>query len=687
MKIPIRNHISLLLVLVLMIQVIGSFHMFKDVKAEEIDSKTDPYEKVLEGTFETGMGSITVDTTVKNKFFSKNNNFEVTDKDSSSENYSLQLGKTPSAAETIGYHHTELEPKTKYQIMFSAKVGASNEKLSFRISGFKNNNPADVQNSLNYIEHTGIKNNDWSQFYYDFETSETGTSALIEFWTSPGSKAWIDDVIIIKKGQAEPPLSKPKLSRGSELFIKNGLQIQAWVTTDDDYKIRQWKKPPTPEDIVDLGLTAVQYNDAPNYSTGLHERYRLLQQSLPDLPDLKWGVAFGPNANHLSSLYFDSAAIAKHDPGKTGAPTKEQKENGFLTEDQLNNVENLVNIGFGDEENYSDTLTQTLKEWFDVSKKFYPNVLVHHNEVGNTPPATVSPISTFNEDMLRKYVRTAQPDFITYDMYYFRENRQSQEVGGTVIPFYDDLNRYRKIANEGYDGTGMSPIPFGNYMQGWRTGPGAATPERRGDGWYEMTESQVYLSGFANWTFGGKWLSVFRWIKDSPIYLFTDSRVDEDGNPIKYHIYNQFQEMIRQSKNIGDHLVRIHNKEIVVIPGQHNENGTIVKNDRPKDNKEWSKSLDQAYIDNIEIKNLGVANKGLNGDIFIGYFSPLQGSDTTEFFTSTAPKYFMILNGLTGGNGLAAEEQIGSSYETRQEIKVTFDLDRVDPSKLKKSAA
>src|SRR5699024_7515443 len=141
--------------------------------------------------------------------------------------------------------------------------------------------------------------------------------------------------------------------------------------------------------------------------------------------------------------------------------------------------------------------------------------LVHHNEVGNTPPEGISDISTFSEEMLRKYVQTAKPDLITYDMYYFRENRQSQEVGGTVIPFYDDLNRYRKIAAEGVDGTGLSPIPFGNYMQAWRTGPGAATPEKRGDGWYEMTESQIYLSGFANWTFGAKWLSIFRWIKDA----------------------------------------------------------------------------------------------------------------------------------------------------------------------------
>ncbi|MCJ8008005.1 hypothetical protein ACFFF5_21395 [Lederbergia wuyishanensis] len=637
---------------------------------------------VLNEGFDSGDDSITTNLEAINQFVSEKGNYQV---ESIVGDSALKLGKSSSSGETIHYHHTKLKPSTKYRIQYRAKVGAANQNLAYQISGYKNNVPKDVKLALNYIEHNSMKNTDWSTFYYDFETSEEGTSAWIQFQTQAGSTAWIDDITIEEKGQADPLLTKPTLSRASKRFIENGLQIQTWVTTDEDNKIRAWKKPPTPEDIVDLGITAVQYNDAPNYSKGLHERYAKLQETTPGLPDLKWGMAFAPNANHLSSNYFDSDTIAKHEPNRTGAPTKEQKENGFLTKNQLENVENLINIGFGDEENYSDTLTQILKDWFDVTKKFYPNVLVHHNEVGNTPPANITSISTFNEEMLRKYVRTAKPDFITYDMYYFRENRQSQEVGGTVIPFYDDINRYRKIAAEGYDGTGLSPIPFGNYMQGWRTGPGAATHEKRGDGWYEMTESQTYLSGFANWTFGGKWLSIFRWIKDSPIYLFTDSRVDENGNPIPYHIYDQTKELIRQSRNIGDHLTRLNSTEVSILPGQHMEGEKAVKNSRPKDNPEWNKSLDQAFIDNIDVKNLGPTNDGLDGDVFIGYFDPLPGFDTTEFFTSTSPKYFMILNGLTHGNGLPAEEQMGSSYETRQEIHVTFDLSEgINPTKLRK---
>ncbi|MGG1515586.1 S-layer homology domain-containing protein [Paenibacillus oryzisoli] len=630
---------------------------------------------VMSVDFENVTEAVYTDPAKTDGFISTDGNAEITNADKKSGVYSLKLGKSSSLPATVRYVKTGLQPSTAYRIVFSAKVANTSNKLSFRISGYRNNNPNDRQDIMNYIEHTQIQNSDWSTFHYDFETGAGIDRAYIEFNTAAGSTAFIDDVSMEIRGTGDVPLTASKLSRGSELFIKQGLQIQSWTATDEAYALKSWQKYPSGAAIKDLGLTAVQYHDAPEYNSEIHK----------EVPDLKWGIAFGPYASHLSSSYFESDAIKKFDSGKVGSPTQDEQDNGFLTAEQLANKDNLVNVGFGDEENYSDTLTQIIKDWFDVSKKQYPDVLVHHNEVGNTPTPEMSMISTFNEDMLRKYVRTAKPDFITYDMYYWRESRQSQEVGGTVIPFYDDLNRYRKIAAEGYDGSGKSPIPFGKYMQAWRTGPGAATPEKRGDGWYEMTESQINLEAFSNWTFGAKWLSMFAWLDQNPAYIFNDYRMDENGNINKYYTFDLYKEMVRQSKNLGEHLIRINSTDVRIVPGQHLSNGTAVSNARPAGNPAWSKAGDQAFIDSIDVKNIGVANNGLNGDVFIGYFDPLPGIDTTQFFTSTAPKYFMILNGLTSGEGLPAEEQKGSSNETRQQIKVTFDLSSgIDPGKLRK---
>ncbi|WP_284645162.1 ABC transporter substrate-binding protein [Paenibacillus silviterrae] len=647
----------------------------KDPTPDPNPSPTENPNMIFRTDFESVSDMVYSDPQVTDHFINADGNAELTTADRQSGSRSLKLGKSLAVPTKVGYTTTKLQPSTQYRITYSAKVTNASSKVSFRISGYRNNNPADRQDIMNFIEHTQMQNTDWSTFHYDFATGASANRAYLEFSAGAGHSAYIDDIQLEYRGPADAPLTAPKLSRGSELFIKHGLQFQSWTSTDEAYALKAWQKYPSAVDINDLGLTAVQYHDAPEYNSELHKQ----------APDLKWGMATGPYAVHLSSSYFDRAAAAKFDGGRTGSPTEAELENGFLSAEQIANKGNLVNIGFGDEENYSDTLTQILKDWFELSKKHYPDVLVHHNEVGNAPPPTISLISTFNEDMLRKYVRTARPDFITYDMYYWRESRQAQEVGGTVIPFYDDLNRYRKVASEGYDGTGKSPIPFGKYMQAWRTGPGAATPEKRGDGWYEITESQINLEAFAGWTFGAKWQSMFAWLDQNPQYLFSDYRMDENGVVGKYYLFDRYKEMIRQSKNLGEHLVRINNTDVKVIPGQHEENGAIVANKRPAGNPLWSKAGDQAYIDSIRVQNVGIANNGLNGDVFIGYFEPLPGIDTTPFFTSSSPKYFMLLNGLTSGDGLPAEEQKGSSYETRQQVKLTFDLSSgVDPTKLRK---
>ena len=78
----------------------------------------------------------------------------------------------------------------------------------------------------------------------------------------------------------------------------------------------------------------------------------------------------------------------------------------------------------------------------------------------------------------------------------------------------------------------------------------------------------------------------------------------------------------------------------------------------------------------MSVENTGIANDGLAGDVFVGFFDPLRGlsEEDREVFTSTDPRYFMLLNGMTAGDGLPAEMQQGSAYETRQRITLEFDL-------------
>jgi hypothetical protein len=627
---------------------------------------------LLEGGDFEDSNSIVLDSKIINKFSGDNKHLEIINTDSKEGSNCLKLGyKEADRVSTMSYTATSLKGGRKYRVSFYAKVKETNKPMNFAVSANKTGNLKDK----NHILSNSVKGERWKEYKMVFETGKNSNKAVLEWSVDKGSIGYIDNVTLQDLGEAK---QLPELSRGSRLFVEKGLQIPAWIPTDEATKERSWEKHPSTQDILDLGITTVQYYGDPLYNSVLYEEYKKLQKINSNLPDLKWATANAPYGKHLSSTSVSG------DNKTTGRPTEEEKEKGFLSKEQMEDLKNLQSICFGDEENYSDILIDTLKEWFDVSKKHYPEALVHHNEIGGAGGG-----GAFDEMQLRDYVQRARPDFITYDIYYFREGKEDKEIGGTYLDFYKDMIRYRKVAKEGYDGSGSSPIPWGQYFQAWRTGPGSNPNGFRGDGWYEITESQLYLTAFGTWTFGGKWFSMFRWLKDNPSYLFADYRLDENGNVQKYHLYDKYKEMIKQSKNLGYHLVRLNSTNVAMLQGKHLAAGKEVLNDKPmKDFPEWNKDIDKALIDSLSVKNLGSTNDGLPGDVFIGYFDPLPGLKTTEFFTTAEPKYFMILNGLTHGNGRPVEEQRGSSYETRQEITVVFNLGankgKVTPEKLKK---
>lgn len=646
------------------------------------------------GNFENWNGQRIPVQKTDGKSFYTNGIVEITNEEAKNENGNA--AKISTGSELV-LEVDKLRPDTEYSIFFSAKPNVGG-RVEFRMSGFKDNTKFDYDNGnytdngewensdigranmFNWLENLKINDSkNWNDFRYDFTTGRNTENSIRARFKAVGANALVDQVYLVEREALKELTNNNKLpgnqelSRGNRILIDEGLQYQSWITTDAWEQEKGWIKQPPLDAILDMGLTAVQYNDKPNFDISLHEEADRRGISL------KWSTAWGPKYSHLSTDKQDGS------DGKVGQPTEEEWLNGYLTPlTGLNYVNDLVSMCIGDEEDYSDTLTQNIKSWFELIRENYETedkkILLHHNEVGNTVADNMVTISTFNKDMLRKYIRTAKPDMITYDMYYFRERRIEQTQGGSVIPFYDDLNRYRIVSNEGLDGTGNQPIPFGQYHYAWRTGPGAATPLKRGDGWYELTESQINLYSFATWAFGGKWMSNFRWLDNNPSYLFSDYRVNADGTYNKYHVYDQFKEMIRQSKNLGPHLVRIQNEDVAIVRGQYlAKTGEIETNNKPKDNPDWSSTnpLNQkVFIKDIEVQNLGEQNNGLNGDVFISYFKPLVGltEEDKQVFTSTDPRYFMLLNGLTAGDGLPAEMQQGSSYETRQQIKVTFEL-------------
>jgi Concanavalin A-like lectin/glucanases superfamily/Secretion system C-terminal sorting domain len=371
------------------------------------------------------------------------------------------------------------------------------------------------------------------------------------------------------------------------------------------------------------------YFEIPNYNYSIHQQD----------PNLYWGIAKGAKPP------FPAGSIER-------GPSAFEQSNGFLNSLEAGNAGKLHSICIGDEEAYSTTMTGYMKGWFDVIRAKYPNVLFHSNQY----------IGQWNASQMSTYMQTAQPDLLTFDMYYFHYvYGPAPGAGNTYTRMFQDLQVYRQIALGGYDGSGTNPIGFGGYLQafsGDNTGTYAA---------YRPSESEFNLNTFAYLTMGAKWLNV--WIYHA---IFWDAAA---GQPTPQ--YYQVANLGKAVAKLSPHLARLRTSDLRFIPGQ-NTGGV---NASPNNITAWNTTADP-YVKNITAENLGTFNNGLRGDVMVGYFKPVPGLDNTAGITmapvsSMNARYFMLLNGLTKPNGPgnnSTDTVLGKAMYTKQKITLAIDF-------------
>jgi hypothetical protein len=400
------------------------------------------------------------------------------------------------------------------------------------------------------------------------------------------------------------------ISQGQRLIIQNGLQLQSW---SGEYGI-------DPAVWTSMNNSAVCYFNPPRYSNVI----------LDAVPDSQWAISQFPNGQLTQD-----------------AP---QGNNDFLSVDQLKYLSRLVAIQFGDEEYYSSTWLGHATNWISKCHALYPNVLATTNQFSRQ----------FTEVQLRSYVQTAHPDMITYDGYFFPLSIHGW-LGGSPAYMYETLTYYRKVALEGWDGTGNQSIPFGHYWQACRAIKSYAddgTPQGSPD--YILSESELRMYPFASWVFGAKWGSLFQWLQNNPASALFDGYGPTET-------FYQYAEANRQSRNLASTLVRLVSTDVKFIPGQHDSNGLPVNNTTPTGMTLWTAATDPV-ITAVSAQNLGTLNNGYKGDVVVGWFEPLCSffDDPNYPDKYNDKEYFMILNGLT--------DTVGSALATQQKITLTFDL-------------
>ncbi|WP_026529707.1 hypothetical protein [Haematomicrobium sanguinis] len=427
-----------------------------------------------------------------------------------------------------------------------------------------------------------------------------------------------------------PALSAPPsagaMTKAERAFLQRGLRHAVWVAPDTPPRYV-----PTPAVVEAGGFNMPTFYDPDLYNAPL----------MNGLKDKTWSLAKAPFAQHILG------------------PLDESRP--YFHDAQLQNIQNLFSVCFGDEEYYSDELIQWLPRYFAKLREQAPDALAHTNQWAGQ----------WQDDQIRRYVAALQPDMLTFDSYYYNTTTQRSYPGGSVTPLYNDTWRYRRLALEGSDGKGNNPLVFGQYTLGYRTGTNQALIGPR-----VLSETEIWLTSMLTWTLGGKWLNLFRWewAPGDEHWLLNDA----NGNLTPQ--YSQYAALNGFMRNLSPYLVRLRTQGAGIVHGQmQSDSGSIVSTPAA-DIPRWSVETDpDTLLTGLKSVRGADANAGRPTDTVIGTFRPLPGLTKRERSTwipRPDTPFFMVLNasGFAKNNIEDRFSGGGESQSATHTVQLEFDL-------------
>lgn len=419
------------------------------------------------------------------------------------------------------------------------------------------------------------------------------------------------------------------LASGQATVVERGLTMSGW-TPSSGYG----RGIPTAEESEQFGYDGPLFYD-PDFENPDYMLYN---------PDALWGIAKAPfGGNGMASA---------------GDPTD------FIPKSMKPYIGNAISFCFGDEGAYSTSEAQKFGEWFEWTREHYPGVILHANQYPGL----------WNRANLLEYFRIAEPDMITWDDYYGDaswakpssinlSNVNIQKNAARRLLNLNTWSLYRELAYGGIDGTGSKPILFGQYLDAFA---------------FNHSQSNKNLIVNTSILSGAKWLNFFRLeYQFDRAYLW-----DEDGTPTRGLL--EWGQIIDRVHAVDDQLTRLNNDWIMFKVGSIGDEANASSDGfrRGDFDDESSKARNLEYgLTDVDVTSLSEAHDGGTGDVVLGYFNTLPGlyeSEIAEYFEgATAPKAFMVMNGLVAGQAERYNQfniparEAGSSDNTRQEITIT----------------
>lgn len=413
------------------------------------------------------------------------------------------------------------------------------------------------------------------------------------------------------------------LTSGQATVIERGYPILGWMPSAG-----YGRDIPRASEAEEFGWDGPLFYDAPTYNLAY------LEQN----PNSYWGLSKAPGGNN---------AMPSDPPDTPDRP--------LVPDALLPYVKNAVSFCFGDEQGYSTGEVDKLKKWFAYTRERFPAVILHtnnrtHDEWGNL-------------DNLHYYIQTAKPDMLTWDDYYNNENGYKKDGGGAgsfnihnpayhgsavqqIFQVSGKWNQFRQAAMEGLDGTGNQPILYGQYLDSFQT---------------NQPESVKNLIANLSVLAGQKWLNFFR-VEFQYDKSFT---WDMDGTPTTglwewAQVADGIHAMDEWTNRLNHEWLLLKKgggKDILNTDSKYKMSEVLSPSDAAATEQQQAglaKQKEYGIKDvSVEVDTSRYA-RTVKGDVAIGLASTLPGmyeSEVTEWFKgASAPKSFMVLNGLVDGS-------------------------------------
>lgn len=404
-----------------------------------------------------------------------------------------------------------------------------------------------------------------------------------------------------------PSAAPAQLSKGHQILLNRGLQIQGIVSTYDTFHL---------DTFSNANYTTVNW---------LWSSPRSFSGSMPLLgqtPGFPWG---------------------RWVTDETDVPPQGD-ESGYLSQ--------LVTLQLGDEwELNTDSVRTRAVDWFNSISTNWPNTILYANNGGGQ----------VSDGNLIDFVSRAHPDMITFDTYPWKSVYDTNQpdhigpaIGGPPTTWYSVLRIYRDISR-------AFGIPFGSYVQTFH----AVEEYYPYNVYRDPSPSELRLNHFGALVFDAKMLIDFHYNNGSSS-LFTAPGGDTHPNALYY----EKADCAARARNFGKALVRLKpvdeattqwTTSVVFIRGR-TAGGAL--NGIPLNfyagpgganlYTDWVYQRNDLWLTNTwTVTNKGVKNNGQPGDVILGWFKPLDESFDGPGYTNEV--YLMVVNGLSDPTGSAAD--------------------------------